>query len=284
MGSIAHIKDGKKELVKDIYRLSRLGVRLFYSNSGGASFNPSSESSLVVEVKKGHHPDLDRDEEALLVKMNESFALGGNDILRMTKFAHIIPVKSTNRAEDYAKLYIDKMACYHSSIGMEPFEVLYGRRCMSPVWWFEDGDSSILSLEIIHEALEKGVMRFCKKGKLSLRYVRPYEILQRVGDVAYELALPAELSSVHPVFHVSMLKKFLGNPTSILPIKGLGVDENLSYDEVPVEILGRQVKRLRKKEIATEKVLWRNHLINGATWEAEADMRSRYPCLFSSSR
>ena len=125
-------------------------------------------------------------------------------------------------------------------------------------------------------------MRFGRKGKLSPRYVGPYVILQCVGEVAYEFALPAELASVYLVFHVSMIKKCLGDPASILPVEGLGVDENLSYEEVPVEILYRQVKRLRNKKIATVKVLWRNHLFEGATWEAEADMRSRYPHLFSS--
>ena len=64
----------------------------------------------------------------------------------------------------------------------------------------------------------------------------PYEILQRVGEVAYKLALPAELASVHPVFHVSMLKKCLGDQASILPAKGLGVNENFFYEDVPVEI------------------------------------------------
>ncbi|KAK4737909.1 hypothetical protein R3W88_001606 [Solanum pinnatisectum] len=126
----------------------------------------------------------------------------------------------------------------------------------------------------------KGVMRFGKKGKLSPRYVGPYEILKSVGNVAYELNLPNELVPVHPVFHVSMLKKCIGDPVSILPLEGLGVNENLSYEEVPIEILDRQVKRLRNKEIASVKVLWRNHLVESATWEAEADMMSRYPHLF----
>ena len=100
--------------------------------------------------------------------------------------------------------------------------------------------------------------------------------------MAYELALLAELAFVHPVFHVFMLKKCLGDPSSILPIDGLGVGEDLSNEEVPIEILDRQVKRLRNKEIATVKVLWRNHLVEGAMWEAETDMKSRYPHLFSS--
>ncbi|WMV32992.1 hypothetical protein MTR67_026377 [Solanum verrucosum] len=127
----------------------------------------------------------------------------------------------------------------------------------------------------------KGVMRFGKKGKLSSRYVGPYLILRRLGKVAYELELPNELASVHPVFHVSMLKKCVGDPTSIVPLEGLGVKENLSYEEVPIEILDRQVKKLRNKEVASVKVLWRNHLVQGATWEA--DMMSQYPYLFPST-
>ncbi|XP_069150846.1 uncharacterized protein [Solanum lycopersicum] len=128
----------------------------------------------------------------------------------------------------------------------------------------------------------KVVMRFCKKEKMRPRYVGPYEILQHVGEMAYKLALPTELTSVHLVLYVSMLKKCLGDPASILPVGGLGVGEELSYEEVPVEILHRQVKWLRNKEIATMKVLWRNHLVKGTTWDAEADIRSRNPHLFSS--
>ncbi|KAK4716358.1 hypothetical protein R3W88_014696 [Solanum pinnatisectum] len=129
----------------------------------------------------------------------------------------------------------------------------------------------------------KGVMRFGKKGKLSARFVGPYQILKRIGKVAYELDLPNELAPVHPIFHVSMLKKFIGDPVSIIPLEGLGVDESLSYEEVPVEILDQQVKRLRNKEVASVEVLWRNHLVKGATWEAEADMKSLYPHLFPST-
>ena len=103
-----------------------------------------------------------------------------------------------------------------------------------------------------------------------------------MGEVSNDLALPAGLASVHQVFHVSMLKKCLGDPASILPIEGLGVCEEFSYEEVPVEILDRQVKRLRNKVIATVKVLGRSHLVDGAMWEAEADIKSCYPHIFSS--
>ena len=126
----------------------------------------------------------------------------------------------------------------------------------------------------------KGVVRFGKQGKLSPRYVGPYQIVKRVGSVAYELELPLEMSMVHPVFHVSMLRKCLGDPSSIVPLDMVNVEENLSYEEVPVEILDRQVKRLRNKEIATVKVLWRNQLVESARWETEADIMKCYPYLF----
>ena len=142
---------------------------------------------------------------------------------------------------------------------------------------FDVGDHVYLKISPM-----KGVMIFGRKGKLSPRYVGPYEILQCVVEVAYELALPAELASFHPIFHVYMLKKCLGDPLSMLHVEGLGVGADLSYEEVPIEILDTHVKRLRNKEIATTKVFWRNHLVKGATWEAEADMRSCYPHLLSS--
>ncbi|WMV33044.1 hypothetical protein MTR67_026429 [Solanum verrucosum] len=129
----------------------------------------------------------------------------------------------------------------------------------------------------------KGVMIFGKKGKLSPRYVGPYQILQCVGKVAYELDLTKELATVYPMFHVSMLKKCIGDLVRIIPLEGLGVDESLSYKEIPVEILDRQFKRLRNKELVSVKVLWRNHLVEGATWEAEADMKSHYPHIFPST-
>ena len=94
---------------------------------------------------------------------------------------------------------------------------------------FEEGDKVYLKLSPM-----KGVVRFGKKGNLSPPYVGPYEILQRVCKVYYELRLPSELGSVNPIFHVSMLKKCIGDPESIIPIQGLGVKDNLSYEEVPV--------------------------------------------------
>ena len=129
----------------------------------------------------------------------------------------------------------------------------------------------------------KGVIRSGKKGKLSPRYVGVYEILQRVGKVAYELKLPSVLTTIHRVFHVFVLKKCIGDLESILPIEGLGVKNNLSYEEVPVQILDRQVKKLRNKEVVSVNVLWKNHLVVGAILEADTDMKYCYPHLFDNS-
>lgn len=104
--------------------------------------------------------------------------------------------------------------------------------------------------------------------------------MRRVSKVAYDLDFPNESASMHPDFHVSMLKKCVGDLTSIVFLEGLGVDESLSYEEVPVKILDRQVKKLRNKEVASVKVLLRNHLVEGATWKAKVDMMSQILSLF----
>ena len=127
-----------------------------------------------------------------------------------------------------------------------------------------------------------GVMRFGKKGNLSPRYVGPYKILKSIGKVAYELEFPAKLVAMHPVFHISLLKKCVDDPASILPIESVAVKNSLYYEDVPVEILDYQVRRLRNKEVALVKVLWRSQSIEGATWEAEATMKTKYPYLFPS--
>ncbi|WMV10109.1 hypothetical protein MTR67_003494 [Solanum verrucosum] len=101
----------------------------------------------------------------------------------------------------------------------------------------------------------KGVIRFGKKGKLSPRYVGPYRITKRIGSVAYELELPQELGAVHPVFYISMLKKCMGNPSLIVRTENVGIKDNLSYEEIPVQILNRQVCKLRTKDVASVKVL-----------------------------
>ncbi|WMV45506.1 hypothetical protein MTR67_038891 [Solanum verrucosum] len=144
--------------------------------------------------------------------------------------------------------------------------VLDTKGCRSPIGWFEDGEVTLIGPELVHEAMKKGVMRFGKKVKLSPQYLRPYHILRRIGKIAHELEFFNDLAPVHPIFHVSLLKKCVGDPASIVPLEGLGVKEKLSYEDVVDEIFEHQVRKLRNKEVAFVKVLWRNQIVEGASW------------------
>ena len=98
--------------------------------------------------------------------------------------------------------------------------------------------------------------------------------------MAYRLDLPEELSRVHNVFHISMLRKYISDPSHVLEAREIELKDDLSYEEQPVQILGREEKELRNKIISLVKVLWRNHLVEEATWEREDQMRNQYPHLF----
>ncbi|XP_060190412.1 uncharacterized protein LOC132619568 [Lycium barbarum] len=111
----------------------------------------------------------------------------------------------------------------------------------------------------------KGVVRFGRKGKLSPRYIGPYEILDRIGLVAYRLALPLRLTAVHPVFHVSMLRRCVCDDSHKIQPEDVELDENLTYKEGPISILDRLVRQLRSKKAASVKVLWRNYPTKEAT-------------------
>ena len=127
----------------------------------------------------------------------------------------------------------------------------------------------------------KGVFPFGKKGKLAPRYIGLFEILQRVGEVAYQLALPPQLFMIHDVFHVSLLRKYDPNVSHILDWQELNLQENMKYEEQPREILDVQERVLRNKVIPLVKVLWEHHGVEEATWELEADVKKKYPELFT---
>ncbi|XP_038876359.1 uncharacterized protein LOC120068794 [Benincasa hispida] len=119
-----------------------------------------------------------------------------------------------------------------------------------------------------------------EKREVNPRYIGPYEIVERVGPAAYRLQLPMELTRIHDVFHVSMLRKYMPDPMHILATQPVQLKEDLSYEEEAIEILDRKDQVLRNKTIPLVKVLWRNHRIEEATWEPEEQMRKRYPQFF----
>ncbi|XP_068307414.1 uncharacterized protein [Pyrus communis] len=126
----------------------------------------------------------------------------------------------------------------------------------------------------------RGVLLFRKKGKLSPRYIRPYMITEGVGEVAYRLELPSKLAKVHNVFHLSMLRHYVTNPSHVIPPQPLEMNPNLTYDKEPVTILDWKEKVLGNKTVNLVKVLWWNHSADEATWETEDRMRDLYPRLF----
>ena len=127
----------------------------------------------------------------------------------------------------------------------------------------------------------KKVMRFGKNGKLSPRFISPYEVIEKVGIVAYRLALPPELEKIHNVFQVSMLRRYRSDPSHVVFSETIELRPYLTYEEEPVEILAREVKELRNKKIPLVKVLWRNHKTQEVTWESEEMMRQQYLQLFN---
>ncbi|GMI66048.1 hypothetical protein HRI_000274100 [Hibiscus trionum] len=130
----------------------------------------------------------------------------------------------------------------------------------------------------------KKVMRFGRKGKLSPRYIGPYEVVERVGPVAYRLRLPQELEKIHDVFHVSMLRKYRSDPSHVMPVEEVELNPDLTYDEEPVKVLDSDSKVLRGKTIELVKVLWKHRGVEEATWERKEDMLKQFPYLFPSGK
>ena len=175
---------------------------------------------------------------------------------------------------------------FQSSIGMAPYEALYGRKCRTPLCWTELSERKVIGPDLIQDTEEKvkmirerlkvatdrqksytdmkrkdiryevgekvflkvspwkKVMRFRKKGKLSPRFIGPYEVIEKVGPMAYRLALPPDLEKIHNVFHVSMLRRYRSDPSHVVSSETIELRPDLTYEEEPVEILAREVKEL----------------------------------------
>ncbi|KAA3477170.1 receptor-like protein kinase [Gossypium australe] len=127
----------------------------------------------------------------------------------------------------------------------------------------------------------KKVLKFGQKGKLSPRFIGPYEITERIGPVAYRLALPSKLEKIHDVFHVSVLCRYRSNPSHVIVPTEVEIQPDMTYGEESVNILAREVKQLGNKSIALVKVLWQGNGVEEATWEPEKAMRNQYPNLFT---
>ncbi|GJU30091.1 putative nucleotidyltransferase, ribonuclease H [Tanacetum coccineum] len=181
---------------------------------------------------------------------------------------------------------------WHASIKAAPFELLYGRKCRAPICWDEVGERLIEGPELIEITNEKVAVakeklkearsrqKSCIDGKLSPRFIGPFEILERIGEVSYRLALPPQLSHVHDVFHVSLLRGYHYHPLHVASYPFDQIQPDMSLSEEPESILDRQERVMRNKVIPFVKILWKNHPEREATWETEESMRASYPHFF----
>nr|GEX78164.1 hypothetical protein [Tanacetum cinerariifolium] len=220
---------------------------------------------------------------------------------RLTKSAHFLPKKKTDNIEKLTELYLKEIVCrhgipvsaisnrdslfisswdkhlplveffynnsYHASIKATPFEALYGRKCRSPVCWSE-----------------MGVIRFGKYRKLSPRFIGPFKFIERIGPVAYKFELTGKLRGIHDTFHVSNLKMCFVNDDVVIPLDEVQLDYKLHFVEKPVEIMDREVKRLKQSRILIVKVRWNSRRGPKFTWEREDFFRSKYPYIFTRRR
>nr|GEX90601.1 putative reverse transcriptase domain-containing protein [Tanacetum cinerariifolium] len=178
---------------------------------------------------------------------------------------------------------------YHASIKAAPFEALYGQKCRSPVCWaeadvrrkpleFQVGDRVMLKV-----SPWKGVVLFGKRGKLNPRYIGPFKVLDKLGTVAYRLELPKKLSRVHSIFYVSNLKKCLSDEPLAISLDEVHIDDKLRFVEEPVEVMDREVKRLKQSRIPIIKVRWNTRRGPEFTLEREDQFRKKYPQLFTTN-
>ena len=140
---------------------------------------------------------------------------------------------------------------------------------------FEVGDHVFLKV-----MPKRGVIRFGKRGKLSPRFIGPFEILERVSTLAYRLALPPSMLGVHEVFHVSMLRKYTPDPAHVVDWGQIEVDTDGTFEEGPVCILDSREQVLRCKTVRLVRVLWWHCGVEESMWERKDTMRATYPFLF----
>ncbi|XP_038896579.1 uncharacterized protein LOC120084833 [Benincasa hispida] len=165
---------------------------------------------------------------------------------------------------------------------MSPFEALYGKSCRSPVCWDEVEERKLLEPELVqttHEAIQK-IMAHMQTAQSRQKSYADVKRKNLEFETGVKVFLKVASMKVHNVFHVSMLRKYVTDPSHVVGFEPLQLNDNLSYEERPVEILAGEVKTLRSREIAFMKVLWKYHQFKEATWEREDEMKSQYPEIF----
>jgi hypothetical protein len=228
--------------------------------------------------------------------------------------------RSWDKSLSYAEFSYNNS--YQESLKMAPFEMLYGQRCRTPLFWNETREQKVFGPDVLEEAEKqvrmvrenlrvtqsrqksytnyrrrelsfvvgdfvylkvspmRGLCCFKVQGKITPRFIGPFKILEKRGEVAYQLELPPQLSDVHDVFHVSQLKKCLCVLEEQIPMEDLDAKEDLSYQEHPVRILETSERVTQNKRIKMCKVQWSHHTEEEATWERKEELKAEFPSFF----
>nr|GEW25868.1 reverse transcriptase domain-containing protein [Tanacetum cinerariifolium] len=220
----------------------------------------------------------------------------GHDLIwvmvdRLTKLAHFLAVCEDFNTKKLARMYIKEIV---ASYGV-PVSIISDRNSYftSRFWQslqkalgtqksYADNRQKPLEFSVGDKVLlkvspRKGMVRFGKRSKLSPRYIGPFEIVERVGPVAYRLRLPRELVEVHDTFHVSNLKKCLANANLHVPLEEVKINDKLHFVKDPMEIIDRELKKLKRRRIPIVKVCWNSRQGPEFTWEQEDEMKRKYP-------
>nr|GEU58198.1 reverse transcriptase domain-containing protein [Tanacetum cinerariifolium] len=238
---------------------------------------------------------------------------------RLAKSAHFLPFREDYKTEKLARIYINEIVArhgvgyktkheyslpprdgcwdthlplvefsynnsYHKIIKCAPFEVLYGRKCRSPVIWTEIRESQLIGPEIVQETTEK-IFQIKERLKTARSRQKSYAD-KRQKPLEFKVedrVLLKELSCIHDTFHVSNLKKCLAESDAQIPLEEIKVDENLRFVKEPIEIVERDVKKLKRRRIPLVKVRWNSRQGAEYTWEREDQFKTRYPHLFAST-
>nr|GEW17710.1 hypothetical protein [Tanacetum cinerariifolium] len=212
-----------------------------------------------LDISTAYHPEIDGQSKRTIKTLEDMLRACvvdfGKELIQETT-KKIIQIKQRlQAARDRQKSYAD--------LKRKPMEFQVGDRVMLKVLpW-------------------KGVVRFGKRGKLNTRYVGPFKVLDKAGTVSYKLKLPQELSRVYNTFHVSNLKKYHADEPLAVLLNGLHFDDKLYFVEEPVEIMDREVKRLKRSRILLVNVQWNSRRRPEFTWQREDQFRKKYPHLFT---